>query len=1339
MSPRRRKIAKYLLLSSISLVVLLVALAGAFGVIVARVPEYRVQLQEWISRQAGVLIEFRTLSARIRLYGPELVFDEAVVRTPDRSQVLVSAKRGTLALDLRTSVATGRIKAGRFTLDAPELGLIRTEDGHFQLAGQSALPDRPSTFTWEQLPIGSMRITNAVVSFRDQVTGRGPWSLSGVNFEVEREPVVLRVRGAASLPASLGKTLKFSARAEGALEQSANVLTSFTVEGTQLDLAGWADLLDNALPAPESGRGSVKVTGLLRAAALSNLSAKIDFIDVSAVLPTWVTPLPAALPLITPIDPLAAGSPAAARAEPAAALAPPAAPDASSPPPQIFGFQRVACQIKAQRRQDGWQLVVSDVNVARPGSPWHASRIQAQWSRDEAGNVHKLNASADRVVLQNIWPLLAYLPESERLATARALQATGELEELSFDWQRGEVNQPARYSLKASLDTTNIESVKKIPGIKRLSGQLQASEAGGQFLIDAPELEVSMPFMFRGPLPTKSVRGRLAWQQQPTGLRLETNQLRIDAPDGFAQIDMALSLPTDGSPTMMDLTMQLRGIEANKVRKYLPVSIMGPRAVEWLDRALVAGRLAQATVELHGPMNKFPFRDGGGQFLGRGRIEGMTLDYQPGWAPAVGLSGDIEFRDPGMNWSNTAAKIGGMTVSESHGTFADFKTGILQIFVIGAGDLDAGLKYLQESPAGAGLGDQLGTLRGRGPISTDVRLMFPLKDMSKRRMEVVTQFKNASATLAQYNTLPFTQISGSLTVRQTLPEVASLKANWLGGTMDISLQPERDVQQQSATLTATGRAQAPELAVLLPSSILRLSGGADWRMKARLVAPREKNESPIRTVRIDSTLNSLRVDMPYPVGKPADASRVFGLDVEYLSAREILARATMGEMRALARFRAGTSGRWALDRAGVRADAVPASLPDHRGLRVEGSLDRLVLDDWFDLRLRTPATGAGRVVDASKAFKLSDLLKGVNLRVGKLQLFGFEWSDVRGLVQPEDAMWRVDLAGPDISGQMMVPEDFASAKTLTRRLDRFVAIPMPAPEGAPAGKPSQTDPRSFPTLNVRVGDLWYKDHALGALELQASKVEGGLRFDVINLEQPSVRGQGRGQWLMTAQGPRSTLMASMTSSDMATTLAAMNYPQFMAAKRAEIKADLNWNGGFDRQVLEVASGTMVLDVEGGQLLSVQPGASGRVLGLLSLAALPRRLSLDFSDLTDKGLGFDTIHGDFELREGNAFTNNLLLRGPAVEIGVAGRTGLGARDYEQTAVVTGSIGSSLPVAGALAAGPAVGAALFLFTRVFKEPLKGIARGYYRIGGTWENPQVERMDAAQAREAANPKDG
>jgi uncharacterized protein YhdP len=246
-------------------------------------------------------------------------------------------------------------------------------------------------------------------------------------------------------------------------------------------------------------------------------------------------------------------------------------------------------------------------------------------------------------------------------------------------------------------------------------------------------------------------------------------------------------------------------------------------------------------------------------------------------------------------------------------------------------------------------------------------------------------------------------------------------------------------------------------------------------------------------------------------------------------------------------------------------------------------------------------------------------------------------------------------------------------------------------------------------------------------------VPTGLRFDELRVSGASARGEGRGEWLVTPQGARSTLNATLTSTDVAATLVALDYTPFIEAQRGEIRAQLSWPGGYDDNVLELASGLISLRADSGQIVNLQPGA-GRMLGLFSVAALPRRLALDFSDLTDKGLAFDTIHGDFELRDGNAYTSNLLLRGPAAEIGIAGRTGFGTRDYDQTAVVTGNLGASLPVAGALAGGPAVGAALLLFSQVFKEPLKGMTRGYYRITGPWDNPNVERVDASAAKDTS-----
>jgi uncharacterized protein YhdP len=66
------------------------------------------------------------------------------------------------------------------------------------------------------------------------------------------------------------------------------------------------------------------------------------------------------------------------------------------------------------------------------------------------------------------------------------------------------------------------------------------------------------------------------------------------------------------------------------------------------------------------------------------------------------------------------------------------------------------------------------------------------------------------------------------------------------------------------------------------------------------------------------------------------------------------------------------------------------------------------------------------------------------------------------------------------------------------------------------------------------------------------------------------------------------------------------------------------------------------------------------------------------------------------------------------------------------VVTGNVGSSLPLA-AFAAGPVIGGAVLIFTQVFKQPLKGLARGYYRITGNWDNPTVERIKSADAAAA------
>ncbi|HEU5077234.1 MAG TPA: AsmA-like C-terminal region-containing protein, partial [Polyangiaceae bacterium] len=521
----------------------------------------------------------------------------------------------------------------------------------------------------------------------------------------------------------------------------------------------------------------------------------------------------------------------------------------------------------------------------------------------------------------------------------------------------------------------------------------------------------------------------------------------------------------------------------------------------------------------------------------------------------------------------------------------------------------------------------------------------------------------------------------------------------------------------SSVLKANGRASAAALKSLLslPQGI-EVSGATDWRATTTL----STGERPIEEARLTLDLRDFALRLPEPVGKEVGEAATLDLEMMLEERDRVLVRASLEQLRALVSIK-NAGGEWQLDRGGIRADGVTASLPSHRGLRIEGALERFVLDDW--LELRGDGEGEGK--------PLSTYLQAANVRIGEFEMFGYRWTDVRGILQATPGGWRIDVNGPGAAGQVLIPEPFIGASPLRAALERLVLTKVDRAD-AHEEDSEPTDPRKLPALDVHVIDLTLGERSIGAADVLASRTPEGLRFDQVRVSGASVRAEGGGHWFVSPQGQRSALTATVTSTDVATTLQALDYSPFIEAERGEIRADLNWPGGFDANILEEASGTISVRAENGQIVNLQPGA-GRMLGLFSVAALPRRLALDFSDLTDKGLAFDTIHGDFDLRDGNAYTSNLLLRGPAAEIGIAGRTGFGTRDYDQTAIVTGNLGASLPVAGALAGGPAVGAALLLFSQVFKEPLKGITRGYYRITGPWDNPNVERVGASDAKDA------
>ena len=321
-------------------------------------------------------------------------------------------------------------------------------------------------------------------------------------------------------------------------------------------------------------------------------------------------------------------------------------------------------------------------------------------------------------------------------------------------------------------------------------------------------------------------------------------------------------------------------------------------------------------------------------------------------------------------------------------------------------------------------------------------------------------------------------------------------------------------------------------------------------------------------------------------------------------------------------------------------------------LVVAGHVGRLDLSGW----LRRQGTGS-----APPAASPFDTLQTASLQVDELHFQGLAFRDVGLRVTAADRAWHVDVEGPDAQGTLRLPRGTSAADPWELKFSHL-RIADSGPEQMDAEPAALASPRSVPALHLQSEQLVWHDRSIGSIDALLSKREDGILLDQLRVHSPSFNLQAEGSWL-GAEGGTGKLAGVLVSNDVQKTLTQFGYADVMQAKAGRLDFDLSWQGAPSALAVASLNGHVKLEADKGQIVDLHPGA-GRVLGLASVATLPRRLFLDFSDLTDKGLAFDTIRGDFDLRDGNAYTNNVLLDGPAAEIGLIGRVGLAKHDLDR---------------------------------------------------------------------------
>jgi uncharacterized protein (TIGR02099 family) len=1274
-----RKLGKILLYCCAGTLGLLVVLMLAVKLALDRVPHYQAEIKDWVYNQIGYHIAFAHVSPAFRWYGPELYFERFELRSKDDQRVLARAAGGRVGADLWQLIRSGKLFAGRIELDAPNISITRTGPNQFalaseiQLGGDSSLP----RVRLDDLPAGTLAIRRGLITVRDWNSTLPLLELRDVNLDLRRGNGVAALAMAAHLPAVLGEEISINATARG-LGRLDTLTWTALARTRNLSFGGWRELLPEYLTRLGGGTGGFEIAALGRGADLTRADLDFEAADVTTQLTN----------------------------EPG------------------VKFDQIAGALTISHSGDRWTLLGRRVRALRAGRRDPESEFDVRWRGDDAGLVElKLRASYLRA--ETLLPLAGLLPQKDLRERLQTMEPTGEWINTRMDLMRATASDPWRFNVQARFRGVGFAPVGRAPGLRGLNGGIAGTESGGRVEIESRSAVFAWPLELPQAVGLQAFNTTLYWKSTPQELLVATPSIDFKNQDAVVHGRVAWHQPTNGDSPVLTAAATVDDGNAADAHLYFPRAHIAPAALTWLNRAFIAGHLSHADVVIQGPLRHFPFRDGTGLFLARAHVDGMTLDYREGWPRAENLALSAEFRNEGVTIQLLKGNVGSFTVDKGDARFVDFKTAELQLHATGSGDASAALDDLRATPLDAMAEHAFSSIEAKGPMQSDVDLFLPFKEFEQRRILVHAHLHGVSLN-ARGGALAATELNGDADIDGAQVSHADVHGKILGGPFQMQARAPRNAPVTRTLLVFNGTASGDAIrsALSLPASI-RINGTTDWHGVLRM-APEPARE---RTLRVSGSLAALELNLPEPLAKPAGRPLPSSVEVLWPASGATQVRVALGSvLRGQVTLDSGANGPQ-LGRAAVSFGAAtePAAFSDTQVINTGGTIERLDLAGW--LKLYTPDKSAR---------PLASFLRTAKFDVGQIDYLGLSFLDVSVDLAANDRGWRIGIGGPNVIGSISLPS--AAESTAPWQLEfqrlKFVDGPRAADSGdarQPGGAllaGAAATPRGIPAIKFHAADMIWGERQFGDVQATLGKLDDGISLDALLVNGGNFTVNAKGEWRGKDAGV-GRIEGTLTSTEVGATLKQLGYDAVIEAKTGKMDFDMSWLGAPTADALSAATGKVQVALEKGQITGLKPGA-GRVVGLASVAALPRRLALDFSDLTDKGLAFDTIRGDFDLREGSAFTDDVLVKGPAAEIGLIGRVGLKNKDYDQTAVVTGNVSSSLPLA-AFAAGPVIGGAVLIFTQVFKQPLKGLARGYYRITGNWDNPTVERITSADAAAA------
>jgi uncharacterized protein (TIGR02099 family) len=944
-----------------------------------------------------------------------------------------------------------------------------------------------------------------------------------------------------------------------------------------------------------------------------------------------------------------------------------------------------------------WQLDVKDFLLETADRKWPVAAFSVSASRAEDNALHKIALFAEQLDLQQAAHVLQFFAplakeQSEFLAQAHI---KGLLENFSLFADMDEKS----FAVNGKFAEISAASMSSFPGIENLTGQIKGSDKQGMLRVETEDVRIIFPNLFRKILSISTLEGTLAWQQNEDDWVLSSQLIKLDAPGFQSKNRMRLNIPKTDGKIFMDMQSSFVSDDISRISQYLPTGIMKVTVVDWLDHAFVNGRVTKGGMLISGNLGDFPFTGGEGVFETLFDVEQLELAYHPQWPAITDMAAEVLFLQNSLKVNVHQGQAHKAIIKQAEVTIPSLGE---SKHLLVQGEIEGEIRqisdFMQQTPLNSSVDALLDAIVPEGGTQIAVAIKIPLSANARTKVDGMAKLRNARLKVQPLDLL-VNRIEGELKFNERGVFSDTIHAMTLNHPIRINISSS----DSQATVNIAGNVEISDLQEQFKiPGLHKAEGATDYKL--RLALPYDNNSPEFV---LESTLFGVALDLPGALAKTGMQTAPSSLTVS-LSDKFLLPVLLNYDNKLKAAVKLDVKQR-NIYSGHVLIGAGNVTQTQEVGLKLEINRDPLALQDWLSLAV---AQDKGSETEA-----------GINIREIKIQTDQALWKKTELgsfdlALKREGNYWAGDISSSFAKGKIQIPAYLRGADSINLNMDwldifalKHLKFQDDTPEPAPA-------PEFLPLFNITSHKTLWQSVDLGQLTLKTERIPGGIIFKNMELVGADEKLTLSGDWKVNGKHSETHTHGHLEMPRAGQLFAQLGITNDLMETRAVIDFTVDWNGAPYQFLLPDLKGEVEVNLRNGRILSVEPGF-GRLLGMLALAQWVKRLQLDFSDVYEEGLTFNSIKGRFDLLNGKAITHNLVVDAVPAKITIIGDTDLVNGTVDHIVNVSPKSADAVPIAGTI-----MGKVAALVARSLTgEEQEGFLFGsQYLVKGGWDDAQI-----------------